>query len=143
MIEYLAPSGGSLTYPIRQITLDLSLADFTKLNSSPIELITGGLGEYNCPIQIVIDYSANALPNDTIFIGYETLLGSNIATAYCTIGTFPMSLKSGVFNLTTRFYNNTNADTIDESLVLWQQNDVNNSFKQFIIYITYITFPVI
>lgn len=139
-----ATGGGALTYPYKQISLDLSTGyDFTKLNSSPITILTATSGYILCPVQIVVQYKDSLpLPNDTIYFGYESLLNANAGTAYITLNLTTMASHNGAFTFTTRFYNNDYCDTSHtQSLILWMIADVNVVFDNFFLTITYIEIP--
>jgi hypothetical protein len=60
MIEYLAPAsgggGGSLTYPIQQVTVDLSNQDFTTLNSAPLVILPPDPATAYCILSIITDW---------------------------------------------------------------------------------------
>ena len=139
-----ASVSGALTYPYQQITLDLSTGyDFTKLNSSPITILTATTSYILCPAQIVVQYkNSGLLPNDTIYFGYETLLNANAGTAYIGLNLTTMAGQRGAFTFTTRFYNNDFCDTSNtQPLILWMNADVNVNFDNFFLTITYIEIP--
>jgi len=146
MIEYLAPSsGGSLSFPIKQVQFNLTNGDLQKLNSSPFELISSG--KYNVVLQAAIYFKVNNVNSGfNIFIGFEPLLNVEINSYYCYYNTSFMvpTLSSQFFATGIRAINTWIDSSVNSSpLVLWQQADDGSAdFDFFRILITYIEYPV-
>lgn len=142
MIEYLAPSGGGGNLPysnLQQLRLDLSTADFTKLNSSPITIYTPNANEYFCPLNVTIDFNNTQwLGGLSINLAFESLFGanpSNVIQQYINL----WANQRGVFTMNGlgfQYYGGENT-TDSSSLVLTASADSLITFNKFIIQITY------
>jgi hypothetical protein len=149
MIEYSVPASGgtTLTYPILQNTVDLSTADFTKLNSSPL-IILPNLGNYICPLNITLQYNctnSGAIPLGIFFIGFESLLINNSLSAFLVYDIFSVPIPNGILTFGGRLdyppTYSTNTDT-NQPLVVWSNiDDTNFTFSKFIVTITYLRIP--
>lgn len=141
MINYLIPSsgGGALTYPIEQITVNLTNADLIKLNTSPFEILPQGF--YYNVINYTLKYNCITAGTLTMFIGYESLLGINNNQNQGILEPLSFGL-SGVFSsnyfcVTAIPQNSKNS----EPLVLYSDlDDALNNFTLFELTVTYLKF---
>jgi hypothetical protein len=147
MIEYNNPSASSntLTYQIKQLEYNLNNGDLTKLHSSPFILIPGTTSYYT-PLQVAIKFNCtNVNTGINYFIGYESLLGVNINSYYCTFDTAYFGGSSTQFMSLGIKYQNywINTSKTNEPLVLWEQIDDNlANFTNFQIIVTYIDYTI-
>jgi len=119
-----AASGGSaLTYPIQQINIDLSGSDFTKLNTTPLEVLPSSSGQFYCPINITLTYN-NTLINSgqNFYLGFESLLNVSLTTAFTRFETSYINNNRGVQSYQLNYLLFGIENTIDsQPLVIWQQ----------------------
>lgn len=145
MIEYFAPSGGggSLTYPTRQVTLNLDAADFTKLNTAPITLIATDNTNYICPVNYFWEYlNVNTDPATFIYAGFEPLLGAFPNSG--SLGVFGSNFQAqrGMLSYINLSYGGPNNSLHNEPLVLWSiADDPLLQFSTFRITIIYYLIP--
>jgi hypothetical protein len=139
------PPAASTGLPFKQTTLNLNNADFTKLNSSPIQILAGlsGLNLIICPIQINIQYENTNAGANNIFIGYEALLNFDVFTYLYSIAAASLSLKTGSITLQCNNINFAYANTsFNEPLILWMPaDDPSLTFNKFYLTITYLELP--
>ena len=138
-----AVSGGtSLTYPLEQVTLSISNPRLQKLNTSPWPLLPQGFN-YTV-VNAYLDYdNINCNSGQNLYIGYESLLGAQLASNFCDFDTTFMISTSGNIGLDTRVRNFFNATSTNfEPLVLYQQTDDTTAiYNKFELTITYLKFP--
>ena len=131
-----------LTYPIIQETINLSSADFTKLNTSPIQILPNQTN-YICPINITIQYTNTNVGFTTgISIGFESILPTG--NFLCFFSTTSIAPLSGTFTYSiANAAGGTPSTTTDfEPLILWSNtDDIFLTFSKFIIVITYLRIP--
>jgi len=147
MIEYSVPAGGgtSLTYPILQDTVDLSTADFTKLNTSPLTILPN-LGTYICPLNITVQYNYNGSSLDpAMYIGFESIISSSSYNSYFCL--LEAQLTPNILNVNTLsnkgpapYFPN---DTLNNEPLILTANIDSTFFAvtKFIVTITYIRIP--
>ena len=137
-----APAG--LTYPILQETINLSNADFTKLNTSPLQLLPNQSNNI-CPLNIIIQYTNSGIGlSSVLLIGFESLLGpSSGGNNICFWNASFITFQTGVFTFSTPYGAGDYANTTDfEPLILWSQIDNSGlTFTRFYATITYIRIP--
>ena len=140
-----ATSGGStLPYPIQQINVDLSGSDFTKLNTTPLEVLPSVSGYFYCPLNITLTYNnTNINSGFNIYLGFESLLNLNVATAFTRFETAYIANNRGVQTYQLNYLLFGLENTIDnQPLVIWgQTDDPISAFTKFILTITYIQIP--
>jgi hypothetical protein len=134
--------GGALTYPILQETIDLSNSDFTKLLTSPIQILPNQ-SNYICPLNITIQYTnTNVGFTTSISIGFESILPTG--NYLCFFATPSIALVSGTFTFSIpNGAGGTPSTTTDfEPLILWSNtDDLFLTFSKFIVTITYLRIP--
>jgi hypothetical protein len=136
-----APAG--LTYPIEQITVNPTNLQLQKLNTSPFQILPSGFNYTVINANLKYD-NINLNTGINLFIGYESLLGTAISSAFCDFDTAFMGLIAGNIGLDTKVRNQLiyATSTDFEPLVLWQQGDDSTAtYNVFTLTITYIKFP--
>jgi len=137
-----ASTGNSLTFPLLQTTVQIGNGELKNLLTSPYEILPAG---YNyVVINAYLDYRNNNLNSGSnLFIGYEALLGVQIASAFCDFDTTYIGTNNGNIGLGTKsrnFYISNSNNT--QPLVLWQQiDDASANYDRFDLTITYLRFP--
>ena len=145
MIEYLAPSsgGGALSYQLRQITLDLTGSDFTKLNTTPITLINTNNSDYICVVNQFCQYVNSNISGTTfIQVGFESLMGA--APNNCTFSLFGPNIQGarGMLSYINLTFGGPENSLHNSPLVLWSSaDDLFCTFDKFIITINYFLIP--
>lgn len=141
MINYLTPSGNNLTYPLKQVTVNIDKADLKTLNTSPYQLVP--LGNYISVVNVTLKYD-NVVLNTafSLFVGFEAILTSAVPDSYCLFQPGNMSGNRGVISLgTVDFNNNLENNLNSQPLVLWQTNDdAIANYNSFQITVTYLEF---
>ena len=143
MIEYNTPvSGGtSLTFPLLQTTVSVGNSALKSLHTSPYQILPAGFNYV--VINAYLDYRNNLLdPSINLFIGYELLLGAQIASAFCDFDTSGMGANDGNIGLGPKSHNYWMSNSNNtQPLVLWQQiDDALANYNQFDLTITYLQF---
>tara|TARA_R110000868_G_scaffold345241_2_gene606353 strand:+ start:70 stop:498 length:429 start_codon:yes stop_codon:yes gene_type:complete len=141
MIEYIAPSSGgsALTYPIEQITVNLTNAELKTLNTSPFEILPQGF--YYNGINVTLKYNNNLLnPGILLFIGYESLISSS--GWMFVFDTSVFNNQFGVYSISAYSNNQARANTLNnEPLVVYQaSNDNLANYTLFELTVTYLKF---
>lgn len=138
----LAGGGSSLTYPILQTTIDLSGANFTKLNTAPITLIATDNTNYICVVNQFCQYkNANMDLISFILVGFEPILSS--APNSCSLSLYGANIQGteGMLNYINLTYGAPNS-LHNSPLVLWSAaDDASASFPEFYLTINYCLIP--
>lgn len=140
-----AASGGSaLTYPIQQINIDLSSSDFTKLNTTPLQVLPISSGQFYIPLNITLTYDNTVINSgQNFYLGFESLLNLNLSTAFTRFETAYIAGNRGVQSYQLNYLLFGIENTIDsQPLVIWQQtDDASAAFTKFILTLTYLQIP--
>lgn len=135
--------GNSLTYAIKQISHNVDNAILKSLNTSPFQIL--GAGYNYTVINAILDYDCNAnSATSNFFIGYESLLGATISSAFCDFdSTLIIPTTRDVLGIGTKSRNFWTATSNNvEPLVLWQSiDDSTANYVKFQLTITYIEYP--
>lgn len=139
MIEYKAPLGNAgLNYPIKQLTVDLTSADFTKLNSIPLIILPANPIVAYVPLNIIIKFENINWP-----IGYVAYFNNQAFTGavYWNI-TRDIFRNSGISWSSAPYVSvNQPSTRLNTTLTLTADSDNSiPSFSQFIITLTYIEY---
>jgi hypothetical protein len=140
-----APAG--LTYPILQETINLSNADFTKLNTSPV-VILPNQSNYICPLNITIQYiNTGTGLNGQYFFGFESQLSaSNGNSSFLAVDTtIAGASANNTWTIATRFAFPASWDSntdMNEPLIIWNVTDeALLTYSKFYVIITYLRIP--
>ena len=138
MIEIKKPGGAGLQYPILQQTIDLSLEDFTQLNTNPLIILPGVTGYYTFICDMAIQYdNFSCSPFYVFYITYRNSIQQQV--------TFNDTINGDLGCYVLRWFNGWSAGgntPLQEDYVL--KADANNSgllFNKFIVTINYILLP--
>ena len=138
MIEIKKPSGTGLKYPILQETIDLSLSDFTQLNTNPLVILPGVLGYYTVICDMAIQYdNFTSSPFYVYYITYRNSIQQQVL--------FDSTINNDLGCYVLRWFNAWSAGgntPLNEDYVITA--DSNNSgilFNKFIVTINYFYLP--
>lgn len=138
-----APTGAAaLTYPLKQVTVNIPSIDVGKLHSVPYQLLPSGFN-YQV-INTTLSYSCRLVDIlQNYFIGYETLLNINTGSAFNEIDTTLFIGTTSYIGLDSKNKNLYLGTSVhSQPLVIWQQADnAGADYVYFIITITYLQFP--
>jgi hypothetical protein len=140
MINYLTPSAGGsgLTYPLEQITVNLTNADLKVLNSSPFAILPQGF--YYNVINTTLKYNCSSVSSSSIMvICYESLQAAG--GTFNLIDTTFMSGTNGMISMGLSILTSVPNSTNIEPLVLYSGlNDPTANFSLFELTVTYLKF---
>lgn len=143
MIEYLSPSGGggSLTYPIKQVTVDFTSADFTTLNTNPLVVLPAEPTKAYCLLSLILDWeNINWSTFYVAFFEIGAIAGGNLGTINDTIfRTTGISTTVIPFNTTLP---NVNVRKNRAFQLTASANNAGVSFSRFIVTVTYIEYTL-
>lgn len=141
----LANTGGGGITQLKYAEINLSNADFTKLNTSPILVLSTTTGNTLIPVSTTVNYSCSSSSGFPLLMGFESLL-----TSFLTACWYVSPLSSGKRILSAQYDEFTtggaglNNIIANEDIVLKQNTDDNNLyFAYFYIYILYIEITII
>jgi hypothetical protein len=141
MINYLAPSASSsLTYPIKQATVDLSSANFTALLNNPLIILPAVSTVSYVPINIITDFeNINWSPTYT---AYYDIINSGIS-----LGTFDFTIyrTSGVSAVLSPLNFSPMSPNVRRNQPFQLTSTGDNagiSFSRFIVTVTYIEYTL-
>jgi hypothetical protein len=137
MIEYLAPSSG-LTYPLEQITVNLTNGNLQKLNTSPYKILPQGF--YYNVINTTLKYNCISVSSSPIMvICYESLQAPG--GIFNFIDTSFMAGTNGMFSMGLGVLTSVPNSTNIEPLVLYSGlDDPTANFSLFELTVTYLKF---
>jgi hypothetical protein len=137
-----ATGGNTLTYPLIQTQINLGGQDFTKLNTTPLQLIANN-GSYIVPVSIVWEYNnQNIDVSSFIYIGFEPILNTAPNSAFASLYGGNMQAQRGALVQLFTTFSGIENTTGQSPLVLWSAADDPTCGFNFIqITITYYQIP--
>lgn len=128
-------AGGSIT-ELKYNTFNFVGQDFTKLNTTPIQILNSG--NTFIPISITVKYNCTSGLGIPFLIGFETLLSNYLTGCWYSA---PTTTDHNIF--TSQYDFSAGGSTFsniqpNSPLVIWQASDTPLAFSEFIVNLLYL-----
>jgi hypothetical protein len=138
MIEIKKTGGAGLQYPILQQTTDLSLSDFTQLNTNPLVILPGVPGYYTVICDMAIQYdNFTSSPFYVYYITFRNFLQQQVV--------FDSTINGDLGCYVLRWFNpwsaGGNTPLAEDYVISADANNGGVLFNKFIVTINYFLLP--